>query len=282
MLDKFVNQKGKYLRRTMWIFLLSLILFLFMDKELMPKVDQGQFTVKIDMPAGMRLETTDAVSGRVEKFLLKVPDVESVSVTVGSTKEHTSRSIVDRLGSNQAEIVVTLKKKRKLKSADVVQMVKNSFNKANMDGARMEYSLQENVLSAGLSAQAPVTIELKGNDLAELERLMREVQEGISGIKSIYGVKNDLSEPSPEVKVYIDKDKASLYGMSVMDIAQTSLIGLKGYVPTKFKEKGEEFDVRVRLRYRDRNDFNKLSRLEIQSATGARVQLGSVAKFGYG
>jgi HAE1 family hydrophobic/amphiphilic exporter-1 len=57
---------------------------------------------------------------------------------------------------------------------------------------------------------------------------------------------------------------------------------LKGYVPTKFKEKGEEFDVRVRLRYRDRNDFNKLSRLEIQSATGARVQLGSVAKFGHG
>ena len=55
------------------------------------------------------------------------------------------------------------------------------------------------------------------------------------------------------MKVYIDKDKASLYGLSVTDIAQTSLIGLKGYVASKLKEKGEEYDIRVRLRPQDRN-----------------------------
>jgi HAE1 family hydrophobic/amphiphilic exporter-1 len=84
------------------------------------------------------------------------------------------------------------------------------------------------------------------------------------------------------VKVFIDKDKAALYGLSVADIAQTSLIGIKGYVATKFKEKGEEYDVRVRLRKRDRDDFNKLSRLEIESPSGVRVQLSSVASFGKG
>ena len=282
LLDKFIKHKARYMSYTMIIFVLSLCLFAVMDKELMPKVDQGQFTIKIEMPAGTRLDTTNIMSERMEKFLSAIPEVESVSATVGSTKESATRNIVDRLNSNQAEVVVSLKKKRKIKSADVVQMVKNHFASADLGGARIEYSLQENVLEAGLSAQAPVTVEIKGNDLKELERVAREVQGGLSRIAGVYGIKNDLSEPSPEVKIYIDKDKASLYGLSVTDIAQTSLIGLKGYISSKLKEKGEEYDIRVRLKESDRKDFVKLGQIELQTPTGMRTNLGSVASFGKG
>lgn len=276
---KYVNAPGKYIFQTFIVFLLSLTLFIFMDKELMPKVDQGQFTVKIDMPAGTRLEVTNTVSEKIEKFLLTIPEVEAVSATVGSTKESSTKSIVDRLNYNQAEIVVSLKKKRKLKSSDVVQIVKSHLATMKLEGARIDYVLQENVLAAGTAVQAPVTIEIKGNDLKVLENLAREVQKALGSIKGIYGVKNNLSEPSPEIKVYIDKDKASLYGLSVTDIAQTSLIGLKGFVSSKLKDKGEEYDIRVRLRKQDRDNFDKLARIELQTPTGAKIQLSSVASF---
>ena len=78
----------------------------------MPKVDTGQFTIKVDMPAGTRLEVTNETSEKVEKLLSKLPETEAVNVTVGSTKESATKSIVERLNANQAEIVVTLKKKR--------------------------------------------------------------------------------------------------------------------------------------------------------------------------
>jgi HAE1 family hydrophobic/amphiphilic exporter-1 len=282
LLEKFLGNKKKYLFFTFILFLLSVGIFILLDKELMPKVDQGQFTVKVDMPAGARLETTNNVSEKVEKFLLSIPEVDTISVTVGSTKESATKSIVERLGANQAEIVVTLKKKRKLKSQDVVQLIKNRIPLMKLEGARVEYILQENVLAAGVTAQAPVTLEIKGKDLKTLERLTHEAQRALGTIKGVYGVKSDLAEPSPEMKVLINKDKASMYGLSVTDIAQTSLIGLKGYVASKLKEKGEEFDIRVRLRGKDRDDFNKLTRLEIQSPSGARVQLSSVASFGKG
>ncbi len=282
ILDKFVKYKAKYLWRTLIAFLISLILFIFMDKEMMPKVDQGQFTVKMDMPAGTRLDVTNSISEKIEKFLLTIPEINTVNVTVGSTKETTTRNIIERLSSNQAEIVVNLKKKRRLKSNDVVQIIKNRLAAMDLKGARIEYVLQENVLAAGLAAQAPVTIEIKGNELAVLEKITGEMQKGLSDIKGLYGIKNNLAEPSPETKVYIDKDRASLYGLSVTDIAQTALIGLKGYIASKFKEKGEEFDIRVRLRKQDRDDFDKLTRLEMQSPTGIRVQLGSIATFGKG
>lgn len=279
---KYVNAKGKYILRTLGVFLLSTTLFIFMDKELMPKVDQGQFTIKIDMPAGTRLEATNSVAENMEKFILTIPEAESVSTTVGSTKEATTKNIVERLNYNQAEIVVTLKKKRRLKSSDIVQIIKDRSADMKLRGARIEYVLQENVLASGMSAQAPVTIEIKGNDLKVLEKLTRYVQKALSGIRGVYGVKNNLPESSPETKVFIDKDKASLYGLSVTDIAQTSLIALKGYTASKFKEKGEEYDIKIRLREQDRNDFNKLAGIDIQSPSGARVQLSSVASFGKG
>jgi len=282
LLQKFISNKGRYLFLTMVLFLGSLSLFIFMDKELMPKVDQSQFTIRIDMPAGTTLVTTNSVSEKVEKYLLTIPEVETVNATVGSTREATAKNIIERLNYNQAEIVVSLKKKRRLKSSEVVQVIKNHLSALPLQGARIDYMLQENILSAGLAVQAPVTIELKGSDLKVLEKLTREIQKNLGNIDGIYGAKNNLSEPSPETKVFIDKDKAALYGLSVTDIAQTSLISLKGYVASKFKEKGEEFDIRVRLRSKDRDDFAKLSRIDIQSPSGARVQLGSVARFGKG
>ncbi|MBI5124292.1 MAG: efflux RND transporter permease subunit, partial [Candidatus Omnitrophica bacterium] len=51
---------------------------------------------------------------------------------------------------------------------------------------------------------------------------------------------------------------------------------------TKFKEKGQEYDIRVRLREKDRNNFAKLGRLEIQSPHGMSIPLESVATFGKG
>jgi HAE1 family hydrophobic/amphiphilic exporter-1 len=282
LLLKFLKEKPKYLFYTFVLWLVSASLFIFIDKELMPKVDQGQFIMKIDMPAGTTLEVTNHVCERIEKHLRSVPEVETTTATVGSTKESATKHVLERLSSNQAEIAIGLKKKRKLKSPQIVQNIKNRLSAMELEGARVEYILQENVLAVGLQGLAPITIEVKGNELKVMERLTHDAESGLGGIKGIYGIKNNLSEPSPETKIHIDKDKASIYGFSVTDIAQAALIGLKGYIATKFKEKGQEFDVRVRLMEKDRNNFNKLARMEMQSPTGVRVPLSSIATFGMG
>jgi len=282
LLVKFLEHKGKYLLYTFIGFLLSLLFFIFMDKELMPKVDQGQFIVKIDMPAGTRLKVTNDVTEGIERYIQKITEVESVNVTVGSTKEATTRQISERLGTNQGELVIILKDKRKRSSSDIVQQIKNRLSAMNLQGARTEYILQENVFAMGMETAAPVTVQIKGNKLDTLETLMKKVRDGLGKIKGVYGIKNDLAEPSPETKVFINKDKASLYGLSVVDIAQTSQIALKGYIATKFKEAGQEIDVRVRLRESDRDDFEKLERIQIHSPLGIEVPLSNVATFGRG
>jgi HAE1 family hydrophobic/amphiphilic exporter-1 len=88
-----------------------------------------------------------------------------------------------------------------------------------------------------------------------------------------------MPAPSPETKLHILKDKASLYGLSVRDIGITAQVALKGYVATKFKEKGgqEDVDIRVRLRPEDRNNLSNLRRLLIHSPLGIDIPLSEVA-----
>ncbi len=280
--ERFIEKRGRYLFITFVSFLVSLSIFMVLDKELMPKVDQSQFVIKIDMPAGTRLVITNKISEKIEKILREFPEVDSINVTVGSTQETSNRNVLERLSSNQAEIVVNLKSKRKLKSVQIVQLIKNKLPSANLGGAKIEYVLQENVLATGMQSQGPVLIEIKGNDLNELENLTVKVQEMLARINGIYGIKNNLAEPSPETKIYIDKDKAAMYGLSVSDIAQTAIVALKGVPSTKFKEKGQEYDIRVRLREQDRNNFTKLGRIQLQSPLGVSVPLESVSTFGRG
>lgn len=282
LLLRSLKNRPRTLLIVLATFLLTSSLFIFMDKELMPKVDQGQFMVKISMPGGTRLDVTNDLSKKLEKFIITIPEVENINVTVGSTRESSTKHVMERLSQNQAEIAVKLKNKRKRKSNDVVQDIKNHISGLNLGDVKVEYILQENVLMVGGAMQAPVTVEIKGNDLATLERLTHDIQRGLGHIKGAYGIKNSLAEPSPETKIFIDKDKAAAYGLSVTDVAQTALIGLKGYISSQFKEKGQEYDIRVRLRPQDRSDFEKLGRMRIQSPYGVSVSLSSVATFGKG
>ncbi|MCQ9206833.1 MAG: efflux RND transporter permease subunit [Omnitrophica bacterium] len=282
VLSRFLRFKVLGLFLVALLFFGSLFLFAPLDKELMPKVDQGQFIVKVNMPSGTKLEITDRVSKKIEDYILGLPDVADVASIVGSTRGRGAKDVLQRLGSNQAEIRVDLKKDRKVKTAEVVQNIKNHLTLSGTGGASIEYMLQESIFSAAVEKSNPIIVEVKGEHMPTLMKIAEKLMNKIEKTDGIYGVKTDMPEPSPETKVFVNKDKASIYNLSVADIAQTSQIGLKGYIASRLKEKGQEIDIRVRLREEDRGDFNKLSRLQIHSSEGHIVPLFTVARFGKG
>ena len=281
-LVKFLKHKKMGLLAVLCLFFASLLLFIPLDKELMPKVDQGQFIIKVNLPSGTRLEVTNEVSEIVENYLISLPYVKDITSLVGSTRGKETKDILQRLGSNQAQIMINLKEKRKIKTAEAVQNIKNHLATLDLEGADIEYTLQESIFSAAVEEASPIMIEAKGEHLQTLIKLAKILQEKLEKIRGIYGVRSDAPEPSPETKILIDKDRASIYGLSVVDIAQTSQIALKGYIPSQLKEKGQEVDIRVRLRSTDRDDFDKLSRLKLYTPDKRLVPLFTIAKFGKG
>jgi len=282
ILRVFLRFKKTGLFLILILFVASLFLFVPLDKELMPKVDRGEFIIKVGMPSGTRLEITDEVSKRIEGYLLGLPYIKDISVIVGSTRGRDAKDVLQRLDSHQAEIRINLKREEKIKTSDIIQDVKNHLGKLSLEGATIEYLLQESIFQAAVEKASPVVIEVKGEHMPTLIGLAKKLTKKIERIEGVYGVKADRPSPSPETKIFVNKDRASLYNLSVADIAQTAQIGLKGYIASRLKEKGQEIDIRVRLREEDRKDFGKLSRLQIHSSEGNIIPLFTVAQFGIG
>lgn len=285
-LEKMLRNKTKVVFIVLAAFLVSLAFIWMMPKQFLPRIDQRQFIIKVDLPPGNRLETTDMVVKRIERLLLNLPEIKDVTVNIGSSEEKTSveATALQSLGSHQAQILVNLKKKSKKISGgrstdDVIQYLKNRLDKEDLERAVIEYIAQETSFGTALEQGAPIAVEIKGPDINTLSELSGTLESRMKKIPGIYGVKNSMPAPSPETKLNILKDKASLYGLSVRDIAVTAQVALKGYVATKFKEKEgqEDVDIRVRLRPEDRRNLGNLRRLLIHSPMGADVSLSDVA-----
>jgi len=281
-LSVFIKKRKVSLLITLIIFIISILMYFTLDKELMPKMDQGQFTIKVNMPSGTNLDITNGIASKIENFLLSLPYAEEVSVIVGSTRGKSAEDFLQRLGSHQAEIFVNLESKRKIETKDVIQLVKGNLSAMDLEGADIEYILPESIFSTVVEESSPVVVKVQGKELTQMINIVEEVKGTLNNIKGIYNIRTDMPEASPETKVLVDKDKAAAYQFSVVDIAQTSQAAIRGYVASEFKEKGQEIDIRVRLREQDRDDFNKLERIQLTSQAGVKVPLTSLVKFARG
>ncbi len=267
------------------LFLFSMIIFRFLNKEFMPKIDQREFIMKVNLITGTRLEITDSSVRKIENKLLNNKDVDSAAVTIGSSKERAAGDMIETLGSHQANIIVNLKKgkeKGKLSTSEIIQNLKKELDKENLEGAGIEYILQESIFKSALMGSAPIVIEIKGQDLSFTKRLYEELHSGLVKIPGVYGIRTSLAPPAPETKVNIIKDKAALYNLSVGAISQAAHISIKGVTATRFKEEGREIDVKLRLRPEDRKNLSSIRSILIHSPLGIDVPLSEVAYISHG
>ena len=267
-------------------FLLSLLIFRSLDTEVLPKVDQGQFLIHVNLPVGSTIEATDEIVSTIEQEARAVKEVENVTVTIGSSSSSKGGEItVETLRPYQALVLVGLKEKRKHSSAEIVSDIKKRLEPHKLQKAEIEFVLQESEFDFAQAGGKPIVVEIKGYDLEELTKLARRIEKAALSIPGITEVLNDIGEPSPETKVEIDRRKGALFAISARDISLTMKAGIEGAVATTFKEAGREIDVRVRLEEKDRKDISQIGNLLVYSnALEVPVQLKEVGaiKQGYG
>lgn len=267
-LENLINSQkpmAERIKNSGWVLLgafliCSIAFFIFprLEREVLPKVDQGQFLINLNMPLGTRLEVTDRVSKEIEKLTLEIPEVKDVAVTLGSEKTSKAQVKIDTLRSSQGVLIVTLDADRKRKSADIAHELEDKIKELHTEGGRVDFVMQENEFAFAQGGSKPVLIEVKGYSFDEMKRQTEDVQNEIGKIPGIYNIQNDLGQTSPETKLLINKNRAALYGISSLDVSLIAKAALGGVVATQYREGGKEYDVRVRLSEKDRNQLENL------------------------
>ncbi|MGI6484734.1 MAG: efflux RND transporter permease subunit [Tepidanaerobacteraceae bacterium] len=254
------------------LFILSLVLIPFVGLEFLPRSDAGTINISIETPEGTHLEETDRFAFIIEEKLKGIPEIDGVLTSVGSSV--TAMSMGG--GKNTASIVANLVPlSERNRSSELVAEEIRQFAE-DIPGAEIRVS--ENSSMDFGSMLKPISVSIKGDDFDILRSISNEVMQIVKSVEGTREVENSMDEGSLELVIKVDRDKATLYGLSSAMVAQTVRSAVSGSIATKYKVAGSEIDVMIKADETLIGNVEQLKSLLIPSPTGALITLGDVAE----
>jgi HAE1 family hydrophobic/amphiphilic exporter-1 len=241
-------------------------LFQFVKFEFFPFDDMSEYEVIIQTQPGSSLEKTDQIVREIEEKIKKLPAVKDTFTTIGE-----GRGTV-----TNASIYVNLLplKERTITQEELMKRSRTILK--NYPGLRtsVQYVGQ---ISGGGFRRTVFNLVIQG---PEIDQLQVYAKTFISNLRQ-YGTFVDLDtaqpEVSPEVKVSIDREKASELGIDILSIATAMRTMIGGEKVSDFKEGTEQYDVRLRLEDMYRQSIENVQALPIQTASGDLIRLENIA-----
>jgi HAE1 family hydrophobic/amphiphilic exporter-1 len=255
------------------IFLSSLGLIPFIGKEFMSEGDRGEFKVILETPIGTSIQTTEKMTAEVERILFTYPDVQSIFTTIGTEGASKGASVGT---SNKAGIRVELVplEERTKRTEEVEIDVRKRLSEIP--------GLKTKVTMIGMfegAEEYPIMLYLKGPEISVLEDLSGKILNIVESVPGTEDADRSIRGGKPEMRVVVNREKASRLGISTAQIATTLRTLVDGNVATKLRQGEKEIDIRVILSPEQKNSFRELSSIDILSPAGVTVPLSSIADF---
>ena len=232
-----------------------------MTVELSPKQDQGMISVKLEMPVGTNIETTDSVARIIESRIKDVPEIVHYSVTVGGSNGMTS--------VNQASLRIKLLKDRegRTRSTDqIVDSLRPYF--ANIPDAYISIK-STSASEMNNNSSGDVVLEVSGLKMDSVVKASQIVLDRIKDkIDGIVDVKTSYEAGKPEIRLIPNRQALADYGVTLKAVATYNYIAVSGYEAGQYSEDGEEYDVYVRLQEKDRQSHSDIETLPLLTPKG--------------
>jgi hydrophobe/amphiphile efflux-1 (HAE1) family protein len=247
------------------VFFASLSTLRVIGTEFVPQEDRGEFAVNIEVPAGTAFEQTVAHVVEVEKVVKGMPEVRQIFSTVGFEGSPLKASLRVKAGK---------KFERERGLAELKADVRARLQQLPL----LKMTVADPEFMQGAPTQAPLSVFLRGDDMAELQRLNEEVVQKVKAVPGAVDVDSTLETGQPEMVAAIDRAKAADLGFEVSTVAMQLRGMVEGIVPTRLREDDKEYDIRVRLAPEFRNDFEAIARTPLYSPTGSVVRTRDIVR----
>ncbi len=241
--------------------------------ELFPDTEPNLAFVEVKAPEGTSLDASNDLAKQVERIATDESDLRHVIAEVGVSGS--SEPGMDSGGqSNLSKISLDFVESadRRESSNHVLERIRDAL--APISGAEIKVEKQKN----GPPTGPPVNIEISGDQVEVLGMLAEQVRTMIREIPGLVDLKDDFTKAKPEIRIDVDREKASLLGLSTAEISRTVKAAISGTKLGVYREGKEEYDIIARMPEGRRQDFADVGNLLIPARNGDPVPLSTVAR----
>ncbi|MBR1929218.1 MAG: efflux RND transporter permease subunit [Paludibacteraceae bacterium] len=246
--------------------------------DFMQEQDNGRLSVTVKLQRGTRIEETLKTARKLEsRFVELVPCIELINTTAGSNDEATIAALFSSTMNNKISMTVRVPKKWQ-RDQTIWQIAEVLRQEMATYPEIIEY--QCSTSGFGGMGNNSVDIEIYGYDFDKTSQIAEQTKYLCSQIEGARDIKISREDDRPDIKITVDKEKASRLGLSSATISTYLRNRVTGMSCGYLKDDGSEYDILVRLEEDDRNSISDIMDLSIPTMTGKTVKLSEVAQVG--
>lgn len=252
--------------------------------RMLPKADEERFLVQLDAPVGTELVQTDRIVSEMEDILRQDEEVVQFESYIGTSApidfNGLLRGNTNRDGEHLADIRVHLTddSTRPESSEDVVFRLR-----AQLSEIANEYNAVVKLIEdpPGPPVRSTMLAEIYGPDYDKLRDLAKEVRQVFLQTDEVVDVDDSTKNQAPQMKLVVDRQKASQSRLSTRDIAQTLNMAIAGVDVSTLQVPGElvPVDINVRFAESERQGIDDLSRIQLPTPDGDLVPLSELVRY---
>ncbi|NOQ50832.1 MAG: MMPL family transporter [Desulfuromonadaceae bacterium] len=240
--------------------------------ELFPDIEPNRAFIEIKAPEGTNLAASDELAQHVESFVTREHDIRFMISEVGtSSSDQGGGSSVQ---SNLSRITLDFleREDRQDDARDVLDRLRTAVGP--LAGAEFKVEKQEE----GPPTGPPVNIEISGEKIQVLDRLVTAAKQLIKDVPGLVDLKDDFSKAKPEIRIDVDREKASLLKLSTAEISEMVKAAISGTKLGVYREGEDEYDIIARMPESRRTSVADIGNLLIPAIDGSPVPLSTVAE----
>jgi len=204
---------------------LAAVGFVVIGKDMMPKLNNGQFQVRLDEPQGTRLEVTEAKVKQVLDIIDKTVNhhVKITSCYIGLVPSSfgSSNLYVFNTGTHEAVLQVNLDEDYKVNMDELKDALRKNIahELPEMTISFQPIDMTEKIMSQG--ANTPIEVQVAGKDMQQIKGYADQVLAKLKQIPYLRDVQINQPLDYPVIAISLDRLKVSQLGLNVSDIARS-------------------------------------------------------------
>ena len=224
--------------------------FGFLDREFASNVEEDQFTIFIELPAGVKLDISNIVVQSVEEKLKNIKDISPLI-----------ENSVSRIEGWSSKVYVTLVPTPEQKNKTVDNVI--SRLRQELVNIGKEYSAF--IYFSEPSSSKEFVINVYGDDYDKLRVFSIDIADKINTVPGLIETKLRYKEGQPKIEFQVDRVLSILAGFSVDDVAQILHAAIRGLRATFFidPKTNSNIEVIARLQEKYRKNIDQVKALSL-------------------
>ena len=252
------------------LLLASRLLYTHLEGDFLPEEDKGRLLCFVIAPEGSTTEYTNRMLLQMEEILSKTPEVEIYGSLVAPGFSGPGLA-------NNGIVFVHLAKERDRTVQEMVNApdgLRSQFF-SQVEGAIAIPNIPKTI---NRSFRSPFQVVIQAGDLEQLDGFVTDFVNQLRQSGFIQNVQSSFEMNKPELKLDIDRDRASALRVSIQDISRTLQILFGGLDISRIKRDGKEYDVIAQLERTSRLTPEHLDRIYVRNQDGRLIQLSSIVQ----